>query len=56
MTEPSNVMIRKKQPQFFDDSFDDFHYKREIKYFMRDCKYGLICAKEIGERNSRRGL
>jgi len=44
MTEPYNVMLRKKQPQFLDDSFDDFQYKREIQYFMRDCNYGLICA------------
>lgn len=44
MTEPSSVMLRKKQPQFLDDSFADFQYKREIEYFMRECKYGLICA------------
>lgn len=27
-----------------DDSFDAFQYKREMSYFMRDYKYGFICA------------
>lgn len=46
MTEPSSVMLRKKQPQFLDDSFADFQYKREIRVFHERVQvWSHLCLK-----------